>query len=102
VPQVKGKTPAAAQVALLAAHCKLGTVRRAYSRTVRKGRILSQSVAPAKQLANGSAVGVVVSRGRKPVPKVTLCYRRHTIKVTKAKAKILRRHGAKLGACKKR
>jgi hypothetical protein len=33
---------------------------------------------------------------------VTLCFRHHTVHVTKAKAKTLRKHGAKLGACKKK
>ena len=37
-----------------------------------------------------------------PPKKVTLCYRHHTIKVTKARAKVLRKHGAKFGACKKK
>jgi hypothetical protein len=37
-----------------------------------------------------------------PAKKVTLCYRHHTVKVTKQKAKSLRKHGAKPGACKKR
>jgi hypothetical protein len=35
------------------------------------------------------------------VKKVTLCYHHHTIHVTKAKARTLRKHGATLGACKK-
>jgi hypothetical protein len=37
-----------------------------------------------------------------PAKKVTLCFRHHTVHVTKAKAKTLRKHGAKLGACKKK
>jgi hypothetical protein len=39
---------------------------------------------------------------KKRPPLVTLCYRHHTVKVKAAKAKKLRKHGAKLGACKKR
>jgi hypothetical protein len=40
-------------------------------------------------------------RAKKPPAKVTLCYRHHTVRVTKAVAKKLRKHGAKRGACKK-
>jgi hypothetical protein len=38
---------------------------------------------------------------KRPPAKVALCYRRHTVRVTKAAATKLRKHGAKLGACKK-
>ena len=36
-----------------------------------------------------------------PVKRVTVCYRHHTLKVTTKVAARLRKHGAKLGACKK-
>jgi beta-lactam-binding protein with PASTA domain len=45
--------------------CRLGKVRRAYSRKVRKGRVISQKPRPGKRLADGAKVSVVVSRGRK-------------------------------------
>jgi len=45
-------------------------------------------------------VSLRVSKGRAPV-KVTLCYRRHTVHVTRAVATKLRRHGAKLGLRRK-
>jgi Carboxypeptidase regulatory-like domain len=45
----------------------------------------------------------VVAKPQKPKRAlVTLCYRRHTVHVTAAKAKKLRKHGAKSGACKKK
>jgi beta-lactam-binding protein with PASTA domain len=68
---------------------------------VRKGRVISQAVAPGKQLATGARVNLAVSKGRAPF-KVTLCYRHHTVQVTRAVAKRLRSHGARLGACRKR
>ena len=46
---------------------------------------------------------ITVTRAAKKAPpkKVTLCYRHHTVRVTRAKAKTLRKRGAKLGACKR-
>jgi beta-lactam-binding protein with PASTA domain len=104
VPSVTGLSVGAAQAALTAAHCALGSVSTAFSSTVPAGRIASQSVSPGTSLANGATVNVVVSRGKKKAPPklVTLCNHGHTVRVTKAKAKTLRKHGAKLGACKKK
>jgi hypothetical protein len=39
---------------------------------------------------------------KKPPAKVTLCYHRHTVKVTKKVAAKLRKKGAKPGPCRKR
>jgi hypothetical protein len=39
---------------------------------------------------------------KKPPPRVTMCFHKHTIKVPKASVKKLRKQGAKLGACPKR
>jgi hypothetical protein len=100
VPNLRGRTLAAAKAALPAAHCSAGTIRSVYSRVVAKGRVVSQSASAGQQLANGASVNLAVSKGRRPV-KVTLCYRHHTVHVTKAVARRLRRHGAKLGACRK-
>jgi PKD repeat protein len=98
VPNVRGRTLAAAKTALLAAHCSVGTIALAYSKTIAKGLVISQSVAAGRQLTNGATVNLVVSKGRPPA-KVTLCYRHRTIRVTKAVARKLRRHGATPGAC---
>jgi hypothetical protein len=101
VPAVKGQTLAVAAARLQAAHCSTGAVRRKYSRTVRKGRVISQGVAAGTQLANGAAVSLVLSKGRAPV-KVAICYRHRTLHVTRAVWRRLHRRGATLGACKKR
>jgi len=64
VPKVTGKRLAAAKSALARAHCRTGTVRRAYSRK-KKGLVSSQSRRPGRVLPAGSRVNLVVSRGRK-------------------------------------
>jgi subtilisin-like proprotein convertase family protein len=65
VPKVGGKTLGAARRLLHAAHCRLGHVRRSYSKRVKKGRILSQHPRAHTRLAQGAAVNVVVSKGKK-------------------------------------
>ena len=42
------------------------------------------------------------SAKKPPVTLVLMCYRHHTVRATKTKARTLRRHGAKRGACKRR
>lgn len=100
VPAVKHRLLVTARTRLRAAHCTAGTISRHFSRVVRKGRVISQAVAPGKQLASGAGVNLAVSKGRAPF-KVTLCYRHHTVHVTRAVAKRLRSHGARPGACRK-
>jgi Regulator of chromosome condensation (RCC1) repeat/PASTA domain/Divergent InlB B-repeat domain len=56
VPKVKGKTLAAAKIALARARCALGTVRRAHSTAAQKGRVIAQRPVPGKILAPGSKV----------------------------------------------
>ena len=89
---------------MTAANCTLGATTRAFSRSVPRNQIISQSVPAGDHLAHGSPVNVVVSLGakKKPPANVVLCYRHHTVKVTKKVAKRLLKHGAKHGACKKR
>jgi peptide/nickel transport system substrate-binding protein len=65
VPNVKGKTLAAARTALARGRCALGRATRAYSARVRSGRIISQSRRPGARLPRGTRVNVVVSRGRR-------------------------------------
>jgi PKD repeat protein len=66
VPRLKGLTLAAAKTRLAANHCRLGRVTRAYSKTVKKSRILAQTPPAGRKLANGAKVNVVLSRGKKP------------------------------------
>ena len=102
VPNVTGLSLGAAQTALLGANCSLGGVASAYSKTVKKGAIISQSSPAGTQLASGAAISVVVSKG--PIPKkrlVLMCRKGRTVRVPASQVKKLRKHGAKLGACKK-
>ena len=63
VPRVTGKLLAAAKKKIVAAHCRTGTVTRAKSRTVGKGRVISQRPKAGRKLARGSKVSLVVSLG---------------------------------------
>jgi hypothetical protein len=65
VPNVKGRTLAAAQRALAAKSCRTGTVKRAYSANVKTGRVISQKPAAGKTLRLESKVDLIVSRGRR-------------------------------------
>jgi uncharacterized cupin superfamily protein len=65
VPDVTGMTLADAKKALAKGHCAAGKVTRAYSSTVKKGRVISQSRAPGTVLANEAKVDLVLSRGKK-------------------------------------
>jgi hypothetical protein len=65
VPKVKGKLLATAKRRIVAAHCRTGTISRARSRTVAKGRVISQRPKAGKKLASRSKVNLVVSRGKR-------------------------------------
>ena len=65
VPNVKGKTQAAARAVLTAKKCALGKVTKAYSAKVKSGRVISQSKAPGARLKRGTKVNVVISRGKR-------------------------------------
>jgi PASTA domain/Divergent InlB B-repeat domain len=64
VPNVKRKPLATAKRRIVAAHCRTGRVRKAYSKTVRKGRVISQRPRAGKKLVRGSKVNLIVSRGK--------------------------------------
>jgi hypothetical protein len=65
VPNVKGRPLVTAKRRILAAHCRPGRVTKAKSRTVRKGRVISQRPKAGKRLVRGSKVNLVVSRGKR-------------------------------------
>jgi uncharacterized delta-60 repeat protein len=66
VPNVKGKTLVQARRLLASKRCTLGKVTKAYSRKVRKGRVISQRPSAGRRLARGAKVHLKVSRGRQP------------------------------------
>ena len=65
VPPVRGQRLAAARTRLVRANCRLGKVKRRYSATVRRGRVISQRPRIGARLAELAKVGLVVSRGRR-------------------------------------
>ena len=65
VPNVRGRSFRQAKAAIVRAHCATGRVRKAFSRTVRRGRVLSQRPAAGTRLPRGSKVNLVMSKGRK-------------------------------------
>jgi hypothetical protein len=65
VPNVRGKTLPAARRRMARADCRVGKIRRAYSRTVKRGRVISEKPEPSTVLPKRGKVNIVVSRGRK-------------------------------------
>jgi eukaryotic-like serine/threonine-protein kinase len=47
-------------------NCRVRKIRRAYSTTVKRGRVISQKPRFGTVLRGGGKVNLVVSRGRKP------------------------------------
>jgi hypothetical protein len=64
VPKLKGKTLKAVKRQLKSHSCRLGKVKHAASRTVKKGGVISQKPKAGKRLKHGAKVNLVVSRGR--------------------------------------
>jgi PASTA domain-containing protein len=65
VPKLRGKALLGARQEIARANCRLARVRRSYSTTVKRGRVISQKPKPGKVLPNGGKVELVVSLGRK-------------------------------------
>ncbi len=65
VQNVRGTMLAAAKRAIARANCRSGTIRRPYSRTVKRGRVISQKPKFGAVLPGGSKVNLVVSLGRR-------------------------------------
>jgi hypothetical protein len=65
VPNLRNNTRTAAVNALVAAHCRLGDVTRAFSNRVKTGRVISQSPAPGATKPQGFRVDIKLSRGRR-------------------------------------
>jgi beta-lactam-binding protein with PASTA domain len=61
---VTGNTLQAAKRTLARANCRVGKIRRAYSKTVKRGRVISQKPNFGAVLPGGSKVSLVISRGR--------------------------------------
>jgi hypothetical protein len=66
VPNVKKRPLVTARHIILARHCTVGRIRRAYSKRIKKDRVISQKPKPSTLLPNHGKLGLIVSRGRKP------------------------------------
>jgi PASTA domain/FG-GAP repeat len=66
VQDVKGKTLPTAKLTLERANCRVGSVGRAYSKAVKRGRVITQKPNFGAVLRGGGKVDLVVSRGRRP------------------------------------
>jgi hypothetical protein len=66
VQDVKRRTLTVAKRTIPRANCRVGNLRRARSRAVRRGRVISQRPKPGTVLPAGGKVNLVVSRGRRP------------------------------------
>ena len=64
VPKLGGLTEKAATTAIEKAGCKVGTVSKSHSKTVAKGKVISSRPKAGTKKPAGSAVALVVSRGR--------------------------------------
>jgi hypothetical protein len=65
VQAIKGQTLTAAKRTIARADCRVGKVRRAYSKTVKSGRVIAEQPKPGAVLPKRSKVNLVVSRGRR-------------------------------------
>lgn len=65
VPSLAGLTLTAATTSLHKHSCRVGTLHRVYSKTVRAGRVISASPRRGTTLAPNAAVALVLSRGRR-------------------------------------
>jgi PASTA domain/WD40-like Beta Propeller Repeat len=65
VPKMRGKSLKATKRATTAAHCQVGTIKRAFSRTVKKGRVLSERPGGGKTLPDAAKVALTISKGKR-------------------------------------
>jgi Ca2+-binding RTX toxin-like protein len=65
VPNVKGKTLAAARKSIAQRRCRVGKITRVHSRRFKKGRVVGQRPAGGRRMPRGSRVHLTVSRGPK-------------------------------------
>jgi hypothetical protein len=64
VPELRGKTLAAAKRALASARCAAGKITKKRSASVRQGRVLAQAPKAGTTHRTGTRVSLVISRGR--------------------------------------
>jgi hypothetical protein len=65
VPQITRAALPVARRAIASAGCRVGRISRAYSRTVKRGRVVSQKPKPGTVLRKGGKVNLIISKGRR-------------------------------------
>jgi PASTA domain len=65
VPKLRRKTLAAARTALRRSGCSSGRIRRVYSRSIRRGRVVAQTPRAGARRAHGFKVRLDLSKGRR-------------------------------------
>lgn len=68
VPNVRGATLSRARRAIGRANCRVGTIRRAYSKVARKGLVISERPGSGTLMRSGGKVNLVLSLGASPNP----------------------------------
>jgi PASTA domain len=69
VPRLVGKRLRLARRALVLSRCRVGRVRQAYSRRLRRGLVVAQRPRAGRRLRVGTRVNLVVSRGKRPAAR---------------------------------
>ena len=72
VPDVVGKTQEEAVSEIQAAGFEMGTISQSYSNDVEKGKVIEQTPDGNKEASKDTKVYLVISKGKKPVDKVTV------------------------------
>lgn len=72
IPDVVGKKDADAQAEIKSAGLKVGKVTYDYDNDVEEGRVVSQSPSAGKKAGAGTAVNLLVSKGKKPDEKIQI------------------------------
>ena len=65
VPNVRGRSLARAKAQIRKAGCITGSIRRAFSSSVRSGRVMAQSPRAGSRVRRGAKVNLVLSKGKK-------------------------------------
>src|SRR6266511_1903342 len=65
VPKLKGRKLAAAKTAIKRGTCKVGNVKKRFSKKVKKGRVISQKPAAGTKVASATPVNLVAGKGPK-------------------------------------
>lgn len=66
VPKLKGKTLNAARHAIRSRGCVVGKIGHAFSKSVKRGHVISQRPTPGRHLKRGAKVNLVISKGKRP------------------------------------